>query len=92
LKWIDDNGKVPTLSDLRDSGNNEESTDVVMALYRDAYYAEIEDRDLEKGKENTCDVYVLKHRNGATGKATLFFNAGQTRFYDLDKTIHNAAL
>jgi replicative DNA helicase len=71
--------KIPMLSDLKESGSIEENADVVLFLYRDDYYADLEQR--EKIRPNTADVYIAKHRNGPTGVATLFFKADRTMFY-----------
>jgi replicative DNA helicase len=51
----------PELSDLRSSGEIEQSADVVIFLYRDSYYDDIvTDKDI-------IEVIVKKHRNGRTG-------------------------
>lgn len=68
---------VPMLSDLRESGSIEQDADVVLFLYRDKVY----NPDTEK--EHVADLYIAKHRNGATGQVSLFFNETQTRFVDL---------
>jgi len=53
--------KRPELSDLRSSGEIEQSADVVIFLYRDSYYDNIiSDKDV-------VEIIVKKHRNGRTG-------------------------
>jgi replicative DNA helicase len=59
--------KKPQLSDLRESGNLEQDSDLVMFIYRDEYY----DEDSERPGE--ADLIIAKHRNGAVGKVTLTF-------------------
>lgn len=59
--------KRPQLSDLRDSGAIEQDADMVIFLYREAYYAE------EEINDSTAEVIVAKNRNGATGKINLVF-------------------
>jgi len=76
--------KHPMLSDLRDSGSLEQDADVVLFIYRDAYYAAQEGREVEQGKENIADITIAKHRNGPTGDAQLIFKADETMFYDLE--------
>lgn len=46
----------PKISNLRESGNVEQDSDIVMLLYRDRYY------DREDG-EDGIEVDVAKHRN-----------------------------
>lgn len=68
--------KRPMLSDLRESGSIEEDADVVAFIYREDYYVEDTDR------QNIADVIVAKHRHGATGTASLYFDKSVTRFRD----------
>lgn len=73
--------KRPMLADLRESGSIEQDADVVMFIYRE---------DMYKGKEsstpNIAEIIISKHRNGPTGKVSLFFDAEKTSFRNLDKT------
>jgi replicative DNA helicase len=66
--------KRPQLSDLRESGNLEQDSDLVMFIYRDEYYNEDSDRIGE------ADLIISKHRNGATGKVTLTFQKEYPKF------------
>ena len=70
--------KRPMLSDLRESGALEQDADLVLFLYRDAYYKAEE----EKGDAKREDVELLlsKHRNGPTGKIVLAFEKECNRF------------
>lgn len=70
--------KVPQLSDLRESGSLEQDSDIVMFIYRDDVY------NSESERKNIADVIVAKHRNGPVGDVSLFFQASQTRFRDLE--------
>jgi replicative DNA helicase len=67
--------KKPQLSDLRESGNLEQDSDLVMFIYRDDYY---EPEDSERPGE--ADLLIAKHRNGATGKVTLTFHKEYPKF------------
>lgn len=67
--------KRPQLSDLRDSGAIEQDADMVIFLFRKAYYAmEAESAD------PTSEVIIAKHRNGATGKVELVFLKEYSKF------------
>ncbi len=70
---------IPQLADLRDSGSIEQDADVVMFIYREAYYNKQTDRD------NITDIIIRKHRNGPTGDVELYFHPEQRRFTNLDR-------
>ena len=70
--------KVPQLSDLRESGSLEQDSDLVMFIYRDDVY------NPESERKNIADIIVAKHRNGPIGEVSLYFQASQTRFRDLE--------
>ena len=69
----------PILSDLRESGAIEQDADVVMFLYRDAYY------DEESEKQNIAEVILAKHRHGETGAIEMIWMGEYQRFADLSK-------
>ncbi len=78
--------KRPMLSDLRESGSIEQDSDVVMFIYRDAYY------NPETPEGNRTEIQIAKHRNGPTGVVHLVFIPELTQFQnaaavnvDLDK-------
>ncbi len=67
--------KRPLMSDIRESGAIEQDADLIMFLYRDAYYNPPKDVDLqEELKYQITEVLISKHRNGATGKIELVFD------------------
>ncbi|MBC8097861.1 MAG: replicative DNA helicase [Armatimonadetes bacterium] len=68
--------KRPLLSDLRESGSIEQDADIVMFLYRDAVYNEATEFP------NMAEIIVSKHRNGATGTLSLYFDNTLTKFMD----------
>ncbi len=72
-------GKVPQLSDLRESGTIEQDSDVVGFIYQDE-----EKKSLIDG---SCyiEFMIAKHRNGPTGTATLRFVPYLTQFLNLEK-------
>lgn len=73
--------KRPILSDLRESGSLEQDADVVMFLYREAYY------DEEAEKKNVAEIRVAKHRHGPTATIEVRFDERITYFRDLNKQI-----
>lgn len=76
--------KTPQLSDLRESGSIEQDADIVMFLYREAYYDEDRTKeDFQKQETQEVSVIVAKHRNGALGRLELQFNPSITKFYDV---------
>ena len=86
--------KRPQLSDLRESGSIEQDADVVLFVYREAYYLErIEPKEgtpehLAWQSEvdrvrNQAEVIIGKQRHGPIGKVKLFFDGRYTRFDNL---------
>ena len=73
------NPQIPQLADLRESGSIEQDADIVMFIYREAYY------NPETDRENITDLIIAKHRNGPTGKVELYFHPDRLRFMSLDK-------
>lgn len=77
--------KRPQLSDIRDSGSWEQDADIVLAAYRDAYYARREKEpkgDLNKAEwmsraaSKTVEAIALKVREGDVGSADLWASIG----------------
>lgn len=69
----------PRLSDLRDSGNIEQDSDLVLFLYRDEVYNKDDDNPLK----NIAELEMAKQRNGPTGMVKLYWNKRITTFFDL---------
>jgi len=88
---------IPQLSDLRESGSIEQDADVVMFVYREAYYVEQEepsendpiahDEWMQKITpiHQLADVVIAKQRHGPTGKVRLKFDGPYMHFYDLER-------
>ena len=72
--------KRPVLSDLRESGALEQDADLVLFLYRDAYYNREE--DLDNTREDV-ELLLSKHRNGPTGKVVLAFEKDDNKFFGI---------
>lgn len=71
--------QIPQLADLRESGSIEQDADIVMFIYREAYY------NPETERENITDLIISKHRNGPVGKIELYFHPERLRFMSLDR-------
>ena len=74
--------KRPMLSDLRESGDIENISDVVMFIYRDEYYksyANEEDYALNKGK---AEIIIVKNKMGAVGTIELLFRSQFAKFLE----------
>ena len=72
-------GNKPLMADLRESGSLEQDADMVLMLYREAYY----DDDCEHPEK--ADVYIRKNRDGETGHAELRFNKHLVSFGDWEQ-------
>ena len=88
-----DNNK-PQLADLRESGSIEQDADVVMFVYREAYYLERKEPrpatveyaewQAKMGEvSNMAEIIVGKQRHGPTGNVFLEFEAMFTKFKDI---------
>jgi replicative DNA helicase len=86
--------KKPQLSDLRESGSIEQDADVVMFVYREAYYLErkeprpatVEHAEWQaKMNEisNLAEIMIGKQRHGPTGNIRVEFEAMFTKFRDI---------
>ncbi len=76
------NNKRPMMSDLRESGSIEQDADLIIMLYRDAYYnPDTPDRDI-------TELIITKHRNGPTGVVKLVFDPALTKFKNLARPMN----
>ena len=69
----------PELSDLRSSGEIEQSADIVMFLHRESYY----DTNGYQPDEDSIEVIVKKHRNGRTGITELAWYPRFIKYKDI---------
>ncbi|WP_213973911.1 replicative DNA helicase [Tepidanaerobacter acetatoxydans] len=69
----------PILSDLRESGSQEQDSDVVAFLYRDDYY------NPDTDKKNIAEIIIAKQRNGPTGIIELVWLPKFTKFASLER-------
>jgi len=88
--------KQPQLADLRESGSIEQDADVVMFVYREAYYLErkqpklgsIEHAEWQSKMNDVnglADIILGKQRHGPTGVVKVEFEGIYTKFKDLTK-------
>ena len=86
--------KKPQLSDLRESGSIEQDADVVMFVYREAYYLERKEpqpatvdhaewQSKMNDIANRAEIIIGKQRHGPTGNVFLEFEAMFTKFKDI---------
>ncbi|SMN15154.1 Replicative DNA helicase [uncultured Candidatus Thioglobus sp.] len=74
-------GRMPQMSDLRESGAIEQDADIIGFVYRDEqYHDESYANPEEVGK---ADLKIAKHRNGETGAIKLAWIGQYTRFENL---------
>lgn len=71
--------KRPLLSDLRESGSIEQDADIVMFLYRDAYY------NKDTPDPTLAECIVAKNRHGETGTVNLRFSGQYQLFTGLSR-------
>ena len=86
----------PQLADLRESGSIEQDADVVMFVYREAYYLErkqpklgsIEHAEWQSKMNDVnglADIILGKQRHGPTGTVKVEFEGIYTKFKDLSR-------
>ena len=89
--------KKPILADLRESGSIEQDADVVMFVYRDAYYLERKEpqpntvdhaewQSKMNDVANRAEIIIGKQRHGPTGNVFLEFEPMFTRFKDIQNS------
>ena len=74
-------GCRPSLSDLRESGEIEQASDIVMLVYRPEYYGIMTDEN-GQSTEGLVDLIFAKGRNIGTGTLPLRFQKEYTKFID----------
>ena len=86
--------KNPQLSDLRESGSIEQDADVVMFVFREAYYLQNKEPALGTAEHaewqqkmdevsHLAELLIMKQRHGPTGNIMLEFEEMFTKFKDI---------
>lgn len=70
----------PMLADLRESGSIEQDADIVLFLYREAYY------EHDKDDQSEAECIIAKNRHGETGSVPLRWDGNYTRFFGVDRS------
>ena len=71
--------KRPMLSDLRESGSIEQDADIILFLYRGAYYKD------SKEDQSVAECIVAKNRHGQTGTVELGWKGEYTLFTSMNR-------
>src|SRR3989338_5598356 len=79
-------GKMPRLSDLRESGSIEQDADVVIFIHP----KDMNRNDVSVEEQNLVDIIIAKHRNGPTGSISLYFDKQKVSFFNVDKRDENS--
>jgi replicative DNA helicase len=75
--------KRPELSDLRESGDIEADADVVLLLYREAYYLAMADDPRQADVANDLEIIIAKQRMGPTGSLRAFCHVASNAVRDV---------
>lgn len=78
--------KRPQLSDLRESGAIEQDADIVMMLYRESYYNQEMKDSLDPNASEPIEINIAKHRNGATRRINVAFEASTNALMNIELT------
>lgn len=73
------NDKRPMMSDIRNSGQIEQDSSMIMMLYRDDYYNQEEGSD--KSDPSTLEVIMRKNKDGGLGTVELDFYKSVQKIY-----------
>jgi replicative DNA helicase len=78
-------GKVPQLSDLRESGAIEQDADMVCFIHRPEYYYKSGEDPEGRDIRGLAKFIFAKHRSGAVGDVDLRFRGEFARFENMDE-------
>jgi replicative DNA helicase len=79
--------KHPSMHDLRYSGRIEAEADIVLGLYRQDYYESlnrIAPADIDPTRRGTCEIDLLKQRDGVMRRHVVGFSPDTSSFHNLE--------
>jgi hypothetical protein len=79
LRGAKSESKIPSISDLRESGQIEQDADVVAFIHRPEVYGDTD-------RKGEADFIIAKNRHGPTGSYPLRFDAVHTKFSEIPNT------
>ncbi len=82
--------KMPVLSDLRESGSIEQDADLIMLLWRPAYYKITADAGGQYVFGLTKIIHA-KHRNGPIGESHVAMDGPKSKFKSIDSPYYGGA-
>lgn len=71
---------MPTLTNLKNTGQIEEEADIVLILHREEAFKPL------PSNKGIATITVAKQRGGATGCLQLGWDAKRTHFYNIERT------
>lgn len=77
--------RIPRLSDLRESGEIEQTADLVMFIHREGYYNPMSERG------NIAEIIIAKQRNGPVGTVELVFRKEIAKFVNKESRYEEVA-
>lgn len=78
--------KRPMLADLRESGEVEQSADVICFIYRDEVY------NPDSPDKGCAELIIGKHRDGKTGMVSVAFRGEHSKFTDLSGPLPSSSI
>lgn len=73
-------GNRPQLSDLRESGSQEQDADLVLFIHWPEYYLTRSGQGVEPDQDGRAELIVAKNRDGPTGVVPLYFDPARYTF------------
>lgn len=74
--------KRPRLPDLRETGEIEQTADIILFIYREDYYGLLDDEGYVE--DHRAQITVAKNRHGRTTQVYLYWDPEHTAFRNLD--------
>jgi replicative DNA helicase len=72
--------KRPMMSDIRESGSVEQDADVILFLYREAYYN-------KESQDHSIEIIISKNRNGPVGSLNVNYNQETGRIEEQNESL-----